>query len=124
MKKNQPFAMKTNTEVKLVVDNPGITSTAFGSPYPRTLYNATTHDQCMFHHNSVTRLQHVNAAQRVKVCKKKEPSRLYKHSKKKEKKHHVRLSSVRFQTPSPPYIYYLFIYYLFIYFFSLNKKIK
>lgn len=62
----QPFAPKSCTEVKLVVDShPSVHIT--GAEYPRYLYNSNVHDECMFYHNSKTRLMHMDSDSRIKV---------------------------------------------------------
>ena len=64
----QPFAAKSGTEVKLVVDTPPVVHMVTGSEYPRDIYHTNIHDECMFHHNSKTRLMHMDSESRIKVC--------------------------------------------------------
>ncbi len=62
----QPFAPKSCTEVKLVVDShPSVHIT--GGEYPRDLYNSNIHDECMFYHNSQKRLMHMESDSQIKV---------------------------------------------------------
>lgn len=59
----QTFAPKSTTEVRLCVDAPANAL----SPYKRDLYNAQLHEECMFHHNSISRRMHMGSDCRVKV---------------------------------------------------------
>ena len=64
----QPFAPKSGTEVKLVVDSQPCVH--FSGEYPREVYDSNAHDECMFFHNSKTRLMHVDSNSKIKVCRK------------------------------------------------------
>ena len=50
----QPFTQRSSTEVRLYVSPP---DPATGL-YNKTRYNCLDHEQCMFYHNSVTRMSH------------------------------------------------------------------
>jgi hypothetical protein len=64
----QPFAHRASTEVRLFVDakeSRDDRSTKYS--YPTRAYDSCVHDACMFHHNFVTRRQHLQSPARIKV---------------------------------------------------------
>ena len=63
----QPFAPKTSTEVKLVVDTPPSVLLSTAAQFPRDLYNSNVHDECLFHHNSQRRLGHMDSDSQIKA---------------------------------------------------------
>ena len=62
----QPFAHRDSTEARLIIDTPP-TSVAQPLLYERDFYDADVHDECMFYHNSTTRLEHMKSDSRIKV---------------------------------------------------------
>lgn len=59
----QLFGKQSTSEVRLWVDAPANENTT----YPRYLYNRQEHEQSLYHHNAVTRTQHMDASNRVRV---------------------------------------------------------
>jgi hypothetical protein len=61
----QPFNQRTSTEVRLVVDDHNYNTTT--TLYRHQMYNADIHDQCMFHHNSISRTHHAKSGSKIQV---------------------------------------------------------
>jgi hypothetical protein len=59
----QTFVQGLSTEVRLCVDAP---LNSF-EKYPRQLYSREVHEDCMFHHNFVTRRVHLDSDRPIKV---------------------------------------------------------
>jgi hypothetical protein len=59
----QHFGKQSSSEARLIVDAPASDL----EEYPRSLYNRHVHDDCLFHHNFVTRLEHLDAPNKVKL---------------------------------------------------------
>lgn len=59
----QLFGKQSTSEVRLWVDAPINENTEF----PRYLYNRQEHEDSLYHHNTVTRTQHLEATNRVRV---------------------------------------------------------
>lgn len=59
----QLFGKQSTSEVRLWVDAPVDEATA----YPRYLYNRQEHENSLYHHNMVTRTQHLGANNRIRV---------------------------------------------------------
>lgn len=56
----QPFAKRSSTEVRLLVSPPTSVNEEDGeATYPVVTYDCATHEECMFHHNCVTRREHI-----------------------------------------------------------------
>lgn len=64
------FSKQSTSEARLVVDTPPICAAASSvseDEYPRHVYNRHVHDDCMFYHNFVTRMEHHTSSSKIKL---------------------------------------------------------
>lgn len=59
----QLFGKQSTSETRLIVDAP-LSSTG---EYAREVYNRHVHDDCMFYHNFVTRMEHMDSSHKIKL---------------------------------------------------------
>ena len=59
----QLFGKHSTSEVRLTVDAPLEESDA----YPRFMYNRQDHEDCLYHHNFVMRMQHLDSSSRIRI---------------------------------------------------------
>jgi hypothetical protein len=62
----QLFGKQSTSEVRLVVDAPA-GGTDPSAEYARRMFNRQEHDDCMFHHNFVTRMEHMESDEKIKL---------------------------------------------------------
>ena len=59
----QLFSKHSTSEIRLTVDAPADET----QEYPRYMYDKQQHEDSMYHHNFVTRLEHTNAPNRIRI---------------------------------------------------------